>query len=257
MNKVSVLVGWFLVVACFPGQRIVAQPVVRTNLPGATLFADSVRLGPSAQGLWVIPKTTKRLRLVAPENEAWSIAPLTKEIRGVIEDSSSLVLNFPYYHRIESVPFGASVQLETSEGRQGVGETPLVYKSIILLDGQFVVRMDGYAVQRITPGTEVWNRYDITLSQAAEDDPRVAEVRWHPPRKPNRWIDYVTVGTSVAAGIIAIHYKFKADRLYDRYEETTNPALRPDINRYDKRSSIALGVMEASLGIFAIRLILR
>ena len=56
---------------------------------------------------------------------------------------------------------------------------------------------------------------------------------------------------------MAVHFKFKADRRYDRYVETGDPALRPAIKRYDTYSGVALGVMQAGAGLFAVRLILR
>lgn len=250
------VVAWSLSVQIVPAQSI-TYIAVRTNLPDAILFADSLRIGPASQGIWAVPATTKRIRLLAPQHEAWSIAPIASEINENPEDTTFITLDFPYYHKIESIPFGAFVRLETPEGWQTLGNTPLIYTSMTLLDGVFVVRMDGYALQRIEPGTKVWNRYDVTLSQSSVDDRRVSEVRWLPPRKPRKWIDYAAVGTAITAGVLAIHYKFEADRLYDQYEETTDSSLRPKINRYDTRSTIALGVMEASLGIFAIRLILR
>ena len=48
-----------------------------------------------------------------------------------------------------------------------------------------------------------------------------------------------------------------ADNRFDRYQETGDPLLRPTIRTYDTRSAVALGAMQAGVGVFAIRLVLR
>ena len=61
----------------------------------------------------------------------------------------------------------------------------------------------------------------------------------------------------MAAGAVSIHYKFKADRLNDQYQENGDPELRPEINSFDTRAAVSLGVMQVGLGVLAIRFILK
>lgn len=237
-----------------------AQPLylqIDTNLPEAAVYADSVKVGTAAQALLTVPATTRTVRLVPPGRDTWSIPPEAVSIDAAPGDTLRLDLAFPYHHQVESIPFGATVYLETAEGWEPLGETPLVYTSAVPLDGRLVVEQPGYVVERLTPGTAVWNRYNITLSPSKELIPQAAEVEWRPPRKHRAWIDYVAVGTALAAGAAAVYYKFEADALYREYERTSDPALRPEIERFDRYSGVALGTMQVGLGVFAVRLVLR
>ena len=230
---------------------------IETNLPGAVLYADSVRVG-TAGGTFVrIPSTAKELRLTAPDVNSWTIAPIARGVALSEGDSLVLEMKFPHYYRIESIPFGASVHHEREEGRSLIGSTPLTYISQEPLSGKLAIERPGYAVERIEPGSDVWNRYMVGLKPADDPDPTTAQIQWQPPRKRHAWIDYAAIGTAVAAGFVAVHFKFKADDLYERYEETADQSLRPQIRDYDLKSGVAFGVMQGGLGLFAIRLALR
>src|SRR5690606_38562376 len=142
------------------------------------------------------------------------------------------------------------------------GETPLDYTSAAPLEGALVVQEPGFVLVRLTPGREVWNAYGVTLSPESPSDPTAARVAWKPPRRSRAWIDYAAIGTALAAGAVAVHYKFKADRLYADYvDPETDPALRPQLqdrfSRFDTYSGVSFGVMQAGIGLFAIRLALR
>jgi hypothetical protein len=95
------------------------------------------------------------------------------------------------------------------------------------------------------------------LKPSNEPDPTGAQVHWKPPPKRRAWIDYAALGTAVAAGVLAIHYKFKADDLYSQYEQTRDQSVRQEIKSYDVRSGVAFGVMQGGIGLFALRLALR
>ena len=69
------------------------------------------------------------------------------------------------------------------------------------------------------------------------------------------WIDYVAIGTAIAGGILAVHYRTKADNRFDDYNETRDPALKSDVKQLDLYSGVALGAMQVGLGVIAFRLI--
>lgn len=236
------------------------QPVLillETNLPEAIVYADSMRLGAASQGTFLAPAETRQLRLIPPGGNAWTIAPVTALLAAAAGDTLELRLPFPYHYQIETIPFGASVFLETLDGRAPIGETPVLYKSPQLPAGAFVVERPGYLPQQLTPGRDVWNRYVLTLDPVQPEEVPSAEMAWRPPKRRRLWIDYTAAALAVAAGAVSIHYKFKADRLNDRYERTGDPELRPRINDLDARAGVALGVMQVGVGVLALRFILR
>lgn len=231
---------------------------VKTNYPEAILFADSLRIGSTVGQVVSLPSTVRMLRLVPPDVDTWSVAPVSRRVDLVPGDTASVQIDFPYTYRIESIPFGATVHIESDRGDlRRIGATPTLYSSQEPIKGTLLLERPGFAVVRIDPGSDVWNRYVIELSPSDELSPTASRVDWTPPTRHRAWIDYAALGVALAAGAAAVHYKFKADDLYAQYEDTADPSLRSDINRLDLRSGVALGMMQAGIGVFAIRLALR
>lgn len=250
-----ILIGLFAVPVA-PAQDDVSVRV-RTNYPQALVYADSLQIGTVQDGYMVVPARTRTLRLVSPDLDSWSVAPVTAALDAAAGDTVEVQVDFPYYYRVESVPWGADVLLEDGRDRRHLGETPLSYRSSGPLSGQLLVRLNGYAAERVVPGQEVWNRHVVSLMPSDDPDPTAAQISWTPPRKQRAWIDYAVLGTAVAAGVLAVRYKFKADGLHGTYDETGDPRIRSDIRTYDTKSAVALGVMQAGIGVFAVRLALR
>ena len=89
--------------------------------------------------------------------------PMTAPFTATTGDTLELRLPFPYHYHIETIPYGASVFLETPEGRLPVGETPVLYKVPHVPGGPFIIERQGYMPEQLMPGQEVWNRYVLTL----------------------------------------------------------------------------------------------
>lgn len=237
-----------------------AQPVVitvETNWPEALVFADSLRLGPASLKTFTVPASASLFRLVPPAGDAWSVEPVAEVLDAAPGDTITLRIDFPYHYQIESLPFGATVIAETPNERLQLGRTPLRYQTNAPLTGSLVIERTGYVVQQIKPGQAVWNRYVVTLTPAQHPGPETAEVAWTPPRRRRRWLDYTAAGVAVAASVFSIHQKFKADRLFDEYQQTRDPDLRGRIEAYDTRAIVGLGVMQVGVGVLAVRFALR
>lgn len=234
--------------------------LLETNAPEAMVYADTLWLGPASRHTFVLPQGAATLRLVPPVIGSWTLEPRVVDLTaypGV--DTLRLAVPFAYHYRIESLPSGAPVYLEVEGRRQLVGRTPLTYRSEEPIRYAFVLDRPGYQQVTLTPGDDLWNRHMVVLKpvMSLPGTQPDAQVNWRPPRQHRAWIDYAAVGTALAAGVLAVHFKMKADRRFDRYQQTGDPALRPVIERYDLYSGIALGVSQVGLGLFAIRLILR
>lgn len=234
-----------------------AAVVLETNYPDALVYADSIWLGYASEGRFVVPTTAREIRLVAREEGGWDIPPVAKPVSLSQADSTyELRLNFPYFYQIRSMPFDAVVYLEQGGTRMRIGETPVLYRSETPLQGVFRIEHPGYLARQVEAGTEIWNDVEVVLDSEGQHR-RATEIAWSPPGKSRMWIDYAAVGLAVGAGIASIHYKFKADDLYEEYEETGDPAIKSRIKSYDMRAGVSLGAMQLGLGVFAVRLILR
>lgn len=232
---------------------------VETNVADGALYADSTWLGAIRQGVYAVPAGTSELRLLLAEVDTWTVAPVTATLDAAPGDTVQVTLNAPYYYKVESVPFEAPVYLEGPDGRTLLGHTPLLYTSETPLEGELVIDRKEYVTHRFEPGTKIWNRHVMMLEPARRAEPmvRASEVAWSPPPKRRRWIDVTAGAVAVAAGAYSVHQKFKADDLFDQYQETRDPALRDEIRAYDTRALVGLGVMQAGVGVIAVRFILR
>lgn len=242
---------------------VLAQPTaivkLDTNYPEAIVFADSLWLGPASQHYLRVPAQAQTLRLVSPDIESWSVAPQVRTLSLQPGDTVALHVSFPHRYQVESLPFGAKVYWVEMDTRILLGETPLRYETEEPLDGQFVVEAPGYLPMEVTPGAKLWNRHTLALQpiQTVEQMSPADAIAWKPPRQPRRWIDYTALGLGLAAGVVAVHYKFKADRRFDTCDGACPPDLERTIDRYDTYSGIALGVSQAGLSLFALRLVFR
>ncbi len=258
-NLVRIFSVWLLISAGSPAGAQDAPVVVelQTNAPEAEVYIDGSLAGPASLRRFTAPPGARELKLVVGSGYSWSVPPLTRPIaRPSSGDTLRVSLDFPYYYRLESSPGNAYLVLRAGSGSRSLGRTPTTVESPAPLTGRIEFSLDGFKTESVTPGTEIWNLHsvDLVLSAAGEDAGRLALSS---PSSRKKWIDYVAVGTALAAGALAVHFKFKADRRYDRYQETGDPDLRPGIKRYDVYSGVALGVMQAGIGLFAIRLALR
>ena len=229
---------------------------LQTNLEEALVFADSFYLGKARQYFFEIPSGSREIKLVPPEAGSWAISPLVHPLPSSRVDTLELEINFPHYYKIESIPFDAHVYLEHTESRLFLGSTPLLYTSDDPLKGMLLLTSDGYESVRLTPGGDIWNQHQVELNQYNNE--LLAETEyWTPEKHPKRWIDYTAAGVALISGVLAIRYKTKANRRFDEYRISGDPALRANVDRYDRYAAVSLGAMQAGIGVLAIRLVIK
>ena len=229
---------------------------LETNYPDAIVYVDSVRLGPAHWRTFAAAPGSRTLRLLAPGEAAWSIAPLTQHMNLVRGDTIHVSLAFPLYHQIASRPLGATVYWRQDGEKAQLGRTPVIHRTHDAAEGLFIVEQFGYRAQEVVPRAEVWNRYEVLLQPLYSGDMLQAKGL-QTTRKRRRWIEASAAVLIVAGGVLTVHHKFKADRLNDNYQATGDPALRPRIARLDDRAAVALIGMQVGLVAFGVRFYLK
>lgn len=249
-----VMALWGGLFAALPGISA-AQPQVlvhiETNDASAVVYADSTYLGLASDSPYWVDHDTDVIRLSTLRAAAWSVSPLREHLIATPGDTVLVTLNFPMYHRIESHPFGAEAWLQEGSERRLLGRTPVVFASPGIQNGLFHIEMEGYVPGVVTPRHDLWNRYEVALIALSETGDAAGFT--HSVRRGRAWIDWSAAALAVIAGVVAVHYKFQADRINDDYLATGDPSLRPRVARLDDRSGIALGVMQAGLVTLAVR----
>lgn len=230
---------------------------VQSNLPEGIVYRGAARLGVVNESPFELAPGRYMLTLMEPNGEAWQRRHAEAEVEVRAGEMTVLRLDVPYRYRVESFPYGATVRLGAGEDAPILGETPLTYESAQPLGDDLVVTLPGHRSARQPAGAETDNNYSFVLRPLDVDDERAAEIGWDEARSPNAWIDAAAVGLALSAGALSVYYKFKGDDLYDAYLVTGDETLRPDFERYDTYSAVALGAMQIGIGVFAIRLVLR
>lgn len=226
---------------------------LKTNLDESIVYADSLYLGHAMNGRFEVPAGIRKIWLVPPNVDSWSITPLFTEIAAAPGDTIQLTMNFQYHYKLESIPFAAEVFIEKPNERTLLGETPLEYKSDTPLRGMLLVSKEGFNPKRFTPGEDLWNQHFVELEL---EDEALAEEYWHPGKRSNRWLNILVGGAVVASGVAAIRFKSRADSRYDEYAISGDPSLRGGFERYDRYAAISLGTMQAGIGFLAVRFVI-
>ncbi|MBO6577284.1 MAG: hypothetical protein JJ896_17440 [Rhodothermales bacterium] len=238
-----------------PRVRSMGVAVVNSNNPAAHVYADSTWLGPASREVFELPAGVAEIRVVPSELGAWGLTAFRQPAMGL--DTVRVDAQFPYAYRLEATPFAAQVTLVNGDERQPLGSTPLQLSVPKPLAGTLVFERDGHAAVEILAGDRFWNRHLAVMQPVADVVETPSDIRLDMQRRSWRWVDYAAVGAALTGGALAVHYKLKADKRFDAYQETGNPDLRPRIEQLDRQSAWALGAMQTGVGVFALRLVFR
>jgi hypothetical protein len=223
---------------------------VTSNAPGASIWVDGAWMGYVGQQPYSVPISARNVIVRPLGDEVWSVDPL----RFTLEpDTGHVVLDahFSYHYHIQSIPSGATVFLD----QQNLGKTPIVHQSAAPVEEDFHLEMEGYQEARIRPGQNIWNPASVEMTPVTDSVEGLRGIYAVEKTRPN-WTNLAAAAVAFSAGVLAIHYRTKADNRYQDYLQTGSASLRADIRRLDVQSGVALGTMQAGLGFVAIRLAL-
>ena len=239
-----------------------AAIVVETAAPEALVLVDGVRVGAPGD---VLPVASGARAVALVEARAgWDARRTERAVTLGAGDTLTLRLELPVRTRIESLPLRAEVALVRADGsREALGRTPLVIDREGGLDGRLVASLDGHADAE-TAAPAAGGRVSLLLRpEGAAPEAPLPHALPTQRRNPARTaLDVGLAAAALAAGAVAVHYKFQADAADSAYRDRNSlqrgqPALRDEALRNDRLSGVALGVSTASLGVLAIRLAIR
>lgn len=254
---------FFALMFCAPAFAQTASLSVQSEDRDAHVLANGVLLGTVADGPFDLAPGTYTVVLLDATG-GWDARRAATGIRLEGGTPASVALALPIRTRIESLPLHAEVVWE----RDGMpdellGHTPLTVDRLKGMTGHLVARLNGHTEARL-PAPADGGRVTLVLRPEglAADAPLSHSLPTHRSNTRRRAVDLGLGALAVAAGAVAVHYKFKADGVDDAYRTPGNPLLgldtaRKDALHYDALSGIALGVSSASLGVLAIRFALR
>lgn len=241
-----------------------AQPaVVQVTGDAGTVLVDGelARKTDAADARSFVVEAGAHVVALVDDDAAWNPRRAEVALDLAPGDTVAVALALPVRTRIETLPLGAALALVREDGsRVELGDSPAAVDLPPGETARVVATMDGHHdADAALPGATT-----VSLLLPPVGEPDADAVTLLPMRRGTRTRTYIDVGigaASLAAGAFAVTFKRRADRLDDEFNSTSalrgNEALRRDIERNDRLSTLGLIGMQAGLGVLAVRFILR
>jgi hypothetical protein len=176
-------------------------------------------------------------------------------------DTARVALALPVRYRVETMPQGATVVLDGPDGTRTLGLAPLTVDLPRNTQASVVARLDGYADARARLDG-AGGRVTLALDGVGGAAPPVVLLPTERSYLSRTLTDLGIGALTLAAGAVAVYYKFEADARDDRYRDPNSAErglepLRTEAESFDRRSAIALGAMQVGVGVLALRFVLR
>lgn len=231
--------------------------------PGVVVV-DGVEAGRAGDVLRIAADTATVVALVEA-GAAWNPRRAEVTVSVPAGDTLAVGLALPERYRVETLPLRALVALERPDGaREILGEAPLTVDLPAGTAGTLVATLDGYREARLALDGRAGAPLTLVLTPDG-GAPGTAPVTVLTTERTGRSRSLLDAGLgalTLAAGVVAVVTKFRADDLDDRYRdpasaERGDETLRAEAQRLDRFSLVALGAMQVGVGVLAIRLVLR
>ena len=231
---------------------------VRVEAASGTVVVDDSPAG--APGDWVAVAPGTRTVALVDDLRDWNPRRASRTLELSAGDSASVALALPLRTRVETLPIRALVVREDGGRRDTLGTAPLVLELAPGERATLVATLDGFDVARAQ--VEAGEPVTLMLSPVEGAVPDVALLPTERSTVRRTVIDVSLGAAAVVAGALAVHYKFRADRIDDRYRsddpaDRGDEALRQEALRLDRISAVALGAMQVGVGALALRFVLR
>ncbi len=233
---------------------------VRVEAAAGRVLVDDQPAGTVAT--WIPVEPGAHEIALVDDAQAWDPRRVEALVTLADGDSTILRLTLPERVRVETLPIRATVvRLGVGGERDTLGMAPLTLDLAPGASAELVVSLDGYLDAR--QSVEAGDGAVTVLLQPGPDAPR--QIALLPTQRSSLQRTLIDAGLGaaiLAAGAVAVHYKFRADDVDDRYRDPDSAdygdeALRQEALRLDRYSVTALGVMQVGVGVLALRFVLR
>jgi hypothetical protein len=221
---------------------------VESRPSGATVFIDSVMVGTTPLREYETTVGPHTLQLVYPSSTSWPAVTKTVAIEVQAGQEARYDIELGSVFTVLSTPSGASVLFQ----ERGLGTTPLRYRSDSPLSGTLFLKKDGFETVAIPIDHEYPVPLHIELKPLDKTNrlPDVLPPDYLDSTSP-RWATYVAASTMILSGVLSAYWKDRANRDFDRYRLTHDPALLASTQRLDRRSGIAIAISHLSFAALA------
>lgn len=220
---------------------IVTEPL------GADLYIDSVYVGKAPINDVRIAAGSHTIRTFYPSVFAWN-AILTEEPLTVVNgEHAKKRMNVGEVVRIQSDPSDGIVRYK---GRT-LGSTPLYGRLSSPLAGDLMIEREGFDSLRV-PIAEInkgFIRVKLRSRNGIEGSVPGDGLAMNEIAATDHWLTYASGATMIVSGVASAYLKDRANRHFDAYSLTSNPADLSRTRTLDRQATATLIISEISFAI--------
>ena len=224
--------------------RIISEP------SGADVYVDSAYVGKTPIKEILLPGGVHRIRFFYPSVMAWNAIVREDTVVVTPQSEAEKVVELGDVATIQSIPSGGKV---IYQGRE-LGETPMYLRSLARLSGELFVEKEGFEPQRVllnkTEEQGIVARL-LPKRSGGGTGPLDSLPADQKAISSQNWPLYASGSTMLVSGVLSAYLKDQANRAFDRYLQSRNPALLSSTRRLDRAAVIALVVSQLSFAVLS------
>jgi hypothetical protein len=227
-----------------PRSDSLATVTLLTDPPGADLYIDSTYVGKSPLQQMSIQRGSHRIKAFYPSVFSWNAS--VKEEALEVPDTGNCEKRLVLERTL-------TIQTEPPEGDvlyngKALGVTPLYVRGTSILGGNLVVQKSGYDSLTI-PSNEIKEGF-LRLQLRPAGGPGATrpegDLRGPDLVATDHWPTYVSGLTMIFSGVTSAYFKDQANREFDRYLLSKDPASLSRTNKLDREAAISLVISQIS-----------
>jgi hypothetical protein len=217
---------------------------------GADVYLDTLYVGKTPVRGLSLPAGLHRIRFFYPSMMAWNAISREDTVRIAPQSESEKVVELGGVATIQSVPYGGKVVYQGTE----VGTTPVFLRSLTRLSGEVLIEKEGFEPQRI-PLSKKDNQPIVArlLPKLTTGGTPPLDVLFSDQKaiSSQSWPLYVSGSTMIASGVLSAYLKDQANREFDRYLQSRDPALLSSTRRLDRAAAITIVISQVSFAVLS------
>lgn len=219
------------------GQDCLSNVMIKTNDSKSVIYVDNKVVG---NGEVTVGLSIGQHFLKVKNQELKWDAEIIRDTINVSECNKDLSFSYSFIHKyyLDSEPQDAFVY----KNDKLVGYTPLFVHNGI----------NSISLTKKDYSNQLVNLKELPASNKVVLDFTGMEKETH--FTDTYWFE-VLIGTAVALGATAAHFKIEADKQYDKYLETNDNKYLDETNKNDLYSGIAFGVLQVNFGYLIYKLL--
>jgi hypothetical protein len=238
----SILVCSSLFSQTSPRPDSLGAVTVLTDPSGADLFIDSMFVGKSPLQSILIRLGSHHIKAFYPSVFSWN-ASVTEETLEIVDAGNfTKHLFLGKILKVQTDPPGSTVLYDG----KSLGVTPLYFRGDSSGAGNLIIRKSGYDSLSV-PSNEIKGGFLRLQLRPVGDSGAVfssSDLRGPDLVATDHWPTYVSGLAMIVSGVTSAYLRDQANKEFDRYLVSKNPASLSTTNRLDREATISLVISQ-------------